>query len=660
MPPSQNTSTPSTPQNFRATYVSTNTIQVSWDSSWNANNYTLDLAYDSSFNNILNNVTTANLNYTFTNLTPSTTYFIRLKANNNYGSSGYTSISVTTLPIGYTPPTYTTFLKGIRTPLEPSYLLPVKIFNLGNKIQIFTRANYYEWVDRIGIFNLDTDGNLIEPTTIIGVTGTSEDAAYFTDVLLENSEYIGTGIFYDAVVTTTICNESNSCSYSLSNIFLGKLNSQLNLIWVKSLGIGIEGNYIPIYCEYEPGGLRYLCGYDPNSADILYYEGINKIIKDPNSILLIGSLEVTIAKPLKDPREYLSYRYLLIVKLDLNGNLVWAKTISFPGYERSNAYFLTFNDGIKIDSYYYLVGEFVDTQSTQWPDPFHARDGLVAKIDENGNVIWIKMFKLTDGVDTFNRVIKMLDNNLVITGVCATSAGYRPCLIKIDQNGNLIKSIAIIPIFPAFPGSAGGHDLIITNDMNYAMIGGGASGPVVFAKFDSNLNLLNTTIFRVGEDEWTNRIIEINGGYIAVGEFNNAAPFECVIGPSGTAGLYFAKLNNLGYLEGCGCTATTSNPVDITNNVQIYTKTFNVNNYDITNYVYNFDLSIFEKKTGVETNITQYCPYTGGGYGFIYRPNIISTNIISTRHNKYMNLKIPQNIYSNIFLLISRLFNTKF
>ena len=435
---------------------------------------------------------------------------------------------------------------------------------------------------------------------------------YFTDVLLENGEYIGAGIFYDTFVTTTICNESNSCAYSIFNIFLGKLNNQLNLMWAKSIGKGIDGNYIPIYCEYEPDGSRYLCGYDPNSTDILYDEGINKIIKDPNAMLLIGSLRIMVAKPLKYPPEYLIHESLLLVKLDSSGNLLWAKTISFPGYERSNASFLKFNDGIKIGNYYYLVGEFSDTQSTQWPDPFHARDGLVAKIDENGNVIWIKMFKLTNGVDTFNRVIKMLDNNLLVTGVCATYAGYRPCLVKIDQDGNLIKSIAIIPNFPAYPGSAGGHDLIITSDMKYAMIGGGASGPVVFAKFDSNLNLLNTTVFRVGEDEWTNRIIEINGEYIAVGEFNNAAPFECVIGPSATVGLYFAKLNNSGYLEGCGCTATSTEPYDMTNTVQIYTKNFNVNFYDITD-VYNFDLSAFEKLTGAETNIAQYCPYTGGG-----------------------------------------------
>ena len=374
------------------------------------------------------------------------------------------------------------------------------------------------------------------------------------------------------------------------------------------------GNYIPIYCEEELGGSRYICGYDPNSSDILYNEHINKIIKDSNSMLLIGQLVVNAIKPLQSYPNSSSTTYLLLVKVDLNGNLLWAKIISFPGYEGANAYILTFYDGIKIGNYYYLVGEFSDTQSTQWPDPFHARDGLVAKIDEDGNVIWIKMFKLTNGVDTFNRVIKMLDNNLLITGVCATYAGYRPCLTKIDQNGNLIKSIAIIPIFPAYPGSAGGHDLIITSDMNYAMIGGGASGPVVFAKFDSNLNLLNTTVFRVGADEWTNRIVEINGEYIATGQFNDGGS-ECIIAPPYTAGLYFAKLNNQGYLEGCGCTATTTNPYDITNTIQIYTRNFVVYNYGIPNYPYDINLSMFEKLTGVETEIVQYCPYTGeGGY----------------------------------------------
>lgn len=597
-PPSPlNQNPPNTPTNLRAVNITTSSISVSWDNVPNTSYYNLEISIDQNFNNIIHSNNVYNNFFTFTNLTPSTTYFIRLKAINSYGSSEYVSIQASTLPSDSL--TSTTFVKGITSDMF-SYFYPVKILVDNQKIEIWGKGWFYEFVENISSIELDYNGNILRNTLLTAPTN-SDWSVYINDISKEIDGYIGVGGLYDNVVTTTICNENNTCGYSLYRGFLFRLDNNKNLIWAKSIGRGIDGNYIPVNCPPEMGGG--FCGYDPNSVDILYHEHLNKIIKTGDGYLLVGSLVITRVQPLKEGRPATSTGHLLVIKTDFNGNLLWSKRITFPGYEITNAGYLEFTDGLKIGNYYYLSGIFSNTTTLTHPAPFHSRDGLIAKLDLNGNIIWIKMYQLTNGVDTFNRIIKMLDDNLLITGTYA-SFSYDPHLVKLNLNGDVIKAVGIYPLVVK-NGGEGGHDLIITSDGNYAMIAGGASGAMVFAKVDSNLNIKNTSVFRIGEDQWTNRLIEIPAGYLVAGEFNNAAPFECVTGPSGTAGLYIAKLNSEGALN-CGCSGTSTGFYDITNNILIYNTNFEVNNYEI--FVYNFQPGQIIKTRSNLTN-TEYCRY---------------------------------------------------
>ena len=553
-------------------------------------------------------------------------FFSKLESTGEYfivegeiGDISYNSFTTSTGPIAIsnpsgpgdqtasgTPPSSgvstSTFVKGIESYLN--VLLPVKVFPKSDRLEIWTGAPAAVPESFLGsnfIINIDYNGNLIYPYIEIKQPSGANFWFEVRDVLSENTGYLSVMTIWGNV-TTTICNETNNCSYSPSNILLVKLDINKNVVWAKTIGNGVTPNYIPIYCDFGYG--QELCGYDSRSADILYNENINKIIKTIDGYLLIGNLGVTYYYPLKDPRESYSYEYLLFMKVDSNGNVQWAKTIKFPGYEETNASYLTFSDGIKIGNYYYLSGVFSDTQNKTWPYPFHARDGLIAKIDENGNIIWIKMYKLSGGVDDFNKIIQMSDGNLLTTGVCAPLYSYDPCITKIDQDGNLLKSVVIYPASPGvINGGEGGHDLILTSDGNYAIIAGGASGAVVFSKFNNNLDLINSSVFRIGEDQWTNRLVEINNGYMVIGEFNNAAPYECVIGPGGTSGLYIAKLDEYGKLNYCGCFGTQVGTSTITNNVTVYTRTFEVNDYSIN--VASFSGIVRNEKTDFTTQ--KYC-----------------------------------------------------
>ncbi len=612
-------SPPAPPSNLRVLSKGTNYIMVGWDPSSGATSYKLDLAYDSNFLSLVySNISTNNTIYNFSNLSPSTTYHIRVKAINNYGESSYSYLyNIST----YGQISYDSFVKGFTNifdqALAPAGVGLSNVFfdPLNSVIKIFTYRRAAEPEGLSAYLSIDFNGNIINSYVL---NGSSYDLFkyplyYFTTGILDQNNYLLAGVI-EKLATTTI---NPTYGYGLVNIILGKFDANLNSLWSKSIGKGISGTYYPIYCEFE--GERQICGYSPESSDTIYNEIVKRIIKTSDGILLVGQLGVVTFWPLKgNPPPYKAYGYPLIIKTDSSGVPIYAKIIKIPGYEESNYYYFEFNDGVKVGDFYYLVGTFANTTTTTHPYPFHARDVMLAKMDEQGNIHWLKFYQISGGADLGNRIIQMLDGNLLITGTNAYWGTYDPYLLKVDLNGNIIKAVVVTPATQGvINGGEGGHDLIITSDNNYAMIAGGASGAVVFGKFNSNLLPLNTAVFRVGEDQWSTRLIEVNHRTYVIGEFNNAAPFECVIGPSGIIGIFMAKLNQENYLFGCGCSGTSTIVTDITNQILTYTKTYEVLNYKYPDEPMYSDFSVRTWQTNPYATSAQYCPYDYGGYGQI-------------------------------------------
>jgi hypothetical protein len=468
----------------------------------------------------------------------------------------------------------------------------------------------------------DFNGNIISSYVLNGVT---YDYSYsFTTGILDQNNYLLAGVI-GKLPTTTInplgyyeFHPFGQTQYNLSNIILAKFDANLNSLWSRSIGKGISGAYYPIYCEFE--GERQICGYSPESFDTIHNERANRIIKTSDGILIVGGLKIDTYWPLKNPPQFKGYGYPLIIKTDLNGVPIYAKIIKIPGYEESNYGSFKFNDVVKVGDFYYLVGTFANTTITTHPYPFHARDVMLAKMDEQGNIHWLKFYQISGGADSGDRIIQMLDGNLLITGTNAYLGTYDPYLLKVDLNGNIIKAVVVTPATQGvINGGEGGHDLIITSDNNYAMIAGGASGAVVFGKFNSNLIPINTAVFRLGADQWVTRLIEVNHRIYVFGDFLNHAgpPYECIIGPTETTGIFMAKLNQENYLSGCGCSGTSTIVTDITNQILTYTKTYEVLDYKYPNEPMYTDFTVRTWQTNPYATSTQYCPYDYGGYGQI-------------------------------------------
>jgi hypothetical protein len=118
-------------------------------------------------------------------------------------------------------------------------------------------------------------------------------------------------------------------------------------------------------------------------------------------------------------------RDLFLIKTDVNGNIIWAKTYGGTSDDYATSVQQTSDGG------YIVAGE---TQS------FGAgyRDILLIKTDANGNIIWAKTYGGTDW-DKALSVRQTSDGGYIVAGYTYSfGAGSRDLfLIKTDVNGNI-------------------------------------------------------------------------------------------------------------------------------------------------------------------------------------------------------------------------------
>jgi len=110
------------------------------------------------------------------------------------------------------------------------------------------------------------------------------------------------------------------------------------------------------------------------------------------------------------------------------------------------------------DDYIYAVG------NTTLVDGYRNSDGLIMKLDLEGNVIWQKS---TDyGIGEYMYEIEPLGENLIIAGAQTKEEfSSRPFLLKIDTTGNTIKKNE-----PVIYGGSGVSDIEIIEDNIYYLV----------------------------------------------------------------------------------------------------------------------------------------------------------------------------------------------
>jgi len=132
----------------------------------------------------------------------------------------------------------------------------------------------------------------------------------------------------------------------------------------------------------------------------------------------------------------------ILVKYDANGNMVWKK--SFGGF--SLEYFTSaigLNDGSIVVVGYGRVYKDVDGRD---PDNTKMLQGILAKFDANGNIMWSKYFGGNKD-DKFLSVTTTSDNGFIVVGSTnsdtdelsgLSKGGEDGLLVKYDASGNLV------------------------------------------------------------------------------------------------------------------------------------------------------------------------------------------------------------------------------
>lgn len=374
------------------------------------------------------------------------------------------------------------------------------IDNSGN---IYTIGFFTDTVDfdpGTGVFNLISNGEkdiFIQKSDANGhfiwvkqIGGSSIDESWAITLDDEGHIYT-TGWFRDTVDFDPGIDSFNLISNGMSDIFIQKLDSDGNFIWVKHFGSSSSDSGQSIKLDtagniYVTGGFSLNVDFDPG-IDIHYlyssYDDTFILKLDSNGNFIWakqtygGTSDIAMGKSISVDqfgnvysigRFYGTMSFepgiggfsltsvqqsdIFIIKYDSSGNFLWAKQLGGDSYNECWAAEVDNNGNI------YLTGWFYENQDMD-PGPSLTNfistgqsDGFIQKLNTNGDLVWAK--QLTGPLITSGHAITLDDfGNIYTTGhfmgtvdfdpssdtVSLTALGDRDVYIhKLDSNGDFV------------------------------------------------------------------------------------------------------------------------------------------------------------------------------------------------------------------------------
>jgi hypothetical protein len=381
------------------------------------------------------------------------------------------------------------------------------------------------------IQKLDSNGNFVWVRQIDFESGSK---IYQFSVGVSGNLYI-TGSYEDSVDIDPGTANYMLHSHGYSDGFILKLSANGNFIWAKSFG-GSRDDYFRDICidkhenVYTHGSFKDTVDFDPGLSTSTYIAGNDAFI----------------------------------LKLDKNGDFVWAKT-----FHASEGY----SDGIALDldkeGNVYCVGNFFgngldfDPGTGTVGPPTNSSHMYFVKLDSLGNFVWARFNTYVNigGYSMPNTMAVDRNSNIFITGYSHISIDFDPgpdtlflkentFIEKYDQNGNFLwaKSYGYGDEPMALAADTFGNVYTAgyfsdSTDLDpgpgslifYAQ-GSGLSGyGASFQKLNSSGNLLMAGIIQsnIGLPNWArgrDLCIDSKGNIIATGEYGGTVDFDIVYG----------------------------------------------------------------------------------------------------------------------------------
>jgi hypothetical protein len=366
----------------------------------------------------------------------------------------------------------------------------------------------------------------------------------FGDTFIEipyHSAVDGNGAIYTTGLysgTITVGSETVTWGGGNSDGFLTKHDSDGTPLWVKSFSGPRDNNAIDV--AVDGNNNIYLTGFFSGA-------GSNAFDADPGpGVYLLENQSI------------FATRDCFIIKLDSNGDFVWAKQISNPagfGNEDSKS--------IEIDAAgnVYVAGNFASADFD--PDPNNqvllttigGSDGFVLKLDTDGNFVWVKTFAST-GNDSVEDMDFDANGDLLITGRFRNTIDLDPnagtanftsnggddlFMAKINTEGEYVwgqafggTGLDIAKVIKSLPSGifvggtfSGTVDLDPTGGTNSITSNG--SSDAFLSSFDNNGNY-NFSYVLGGEtsdlEDFYDVVENINGNIYATGAFAGTTDFD--------------------------------------------------------------------------------------------------------------------------------------
>jgi hypothetical protein len=225
----------------------------------------------------------------------------------------------------------------------------------------------------------------------VGIGGTSNDYARDMDIDAAGNVYV-TGSFKNTVDFDPGSGTQEFISLGMLDIYILKLDAAGNLVWAKQIGSDYDDEGMNI--AVNDSGEVYVTGYFNHTADF-----------DPGS----GTFDLTAQL----------YRDYYILKLDTDGNFVWAKQM--PGSQRESGLTIDIDSGGNIITTGYIEGQTdfdPDPNNTNMLPSLGHYDLFIHKLDSDGNLLWAKTVRGNNGnTEAFSKGAALdANDNIYVTG----------------------------------------------------------------------------------------------------------------------------------------------------------------------------------------------------------------------------------------------------
>lgn len=272
---------------------------------------------------------------------------------------------------------------------------------------LVAQGPYYQWVNHHGSKNLEISASMkVDPSGNIILVGNFSDTVDFDS---------------DTSIVNLISN-------GITDIFIQKLTPEGKLIWAKT--IGGSGNDRALCVTTDETGNVFISGIFKDTVDF-----------DPGPAVFKLSSGQT-------------YDQSFTLKLDSNGNFVWAKSIGGMGSVGQNSVVTDASGNVYSTGFFYNTLDFDPNSSVMNLTSAGFEDIFIQKLDLNGNLVWVKQIGGT-GTDEGSFLTVDHLGNIYITGTFQKTIDFNPgsgvynlgsavalnrhgFLLKLDSLGNFI------------------------------------------------------------------------------------------------------------------------------------------------------------------------------------------------------------------------------